>query len=97
MVLVFGIDVPLVELIFVLTLVLFLLLGLLIYLVVNQVKLNKRLELILRKENLELKDLKRIKKGERTEVSLLRRILLGMTFRRTKKKLKEKKRLKTAD
>jgi len=78
MVFVFGIDIPLVELIFVLTLVLALLLALLIYIVINQMKLNKRLKQIFEKENTELRDLKSIEDKEKTEIGLLRRILFGI-------------------
>ena len=86
MVFIFGIDIPLVELIFVLTLILILLLALLIYLVVSQTRLNKRLKEILRKENLELKDLSNIEEKEKAEIGLLRRILNIMAPRRIIKK-----------
>ncbi len=92
MVFIFGVDIPLVELIFVLTLILIGLLALLIYLVVSQTKLNKRLKEILAKENLELKDLSNIEEKEKAEISLLRRILDIMAPRRViKRKTEEKK------
>jgi len=72
MVFVFGIDIPLVEMIFVLTLALLLLLGLLIYVVIVLRKLTKTLETILRKENLELRGLKDITEEEKEEAHLLR-------------------------
>ena len=78
MVFVFGIDIPLVELIFVLTLILVLLLALLIYVVIIQNKLNKRLKEVLAKENLELRGLQSIEEKETTEIGLLNRILYGM-------------------
>lgn len=71
MVFVFGIDIPLVELIFVLTLVLVLLFALLIYIMVRQSQLNKRLMVILDKENAELDNLKGITEEEKTEAKLL--------------------------
>ncbi len=71
MVFVFGIDIPLVELIFVLTLILVLLFALLIYIVVRQNQLNNRLMIILDKENIELDNLKEITKEEKTEAKLL--------------------------
>jgi hypothetical protein len=74
MVFVFGIDIPLVELIFVLTLVLIGLFGLMIYIIIKQHKLNKRLEIILNKENIELDSLKDITEEEKTEAKLLRAI-----------------------
>ncbi|MEE9525620.1 MAG: hypothetical protein V3V78_03385 [Candidatus Woesearchaeota archaeon] len=96
MVFVFGIDIPLVELIFVLTLILILLFSILIYLVISQSKLNKRLKEILGKENLELRGLKSIDEKERTEIGLLRRILYGVgstrkTIRRAAKRKPKKK------
>jgi hypothetical protein len=72
MVFVFGVDIPLVELIFVLTLTLLGLLGLLIYIVIKQNKINKRLKLIIDKENIELKGLKNIGEEEKDELRLLR-------------------------
>ena len=78
MVFVFGIDVPLVELIFVLTLILILLFALLIYVVIIQSKLNKRLKEVLRKENLELRGLESIEDKESHEINLLNRLLFGM-------------------
>ncbi|MBW2981885.1 hypothetical protein KY343_03325 [Candidatus Woesearchaeota archaeon] len=74
MVFVFGIDIPLVELIFVLTLVLIGLFALMIFIIIRQNRLNKRLESILSKENLELTSLKKITKEEETEANLLRAI-----------------------
>ena len=71
MVFVFGIDIPLVELIFVLTLILVLLFALLIYIMVKQNQLNNRLAVILDKENIELDNLKEITKEEKTEAKLL--------------------------
>jgi hypothetical protein len=102
MVFVFGIDIPLVELIFVLTLILVLLLAFLIYVVIIQTKLNKRLKEILAKENLELRGLQSIEEKETTEISLLNRILYGMlpggmkkvVVRRRAAKKKRKKRRK---
>ena len=72
MVFVFGIDLPLVELIFVLTLMLIGLFGLLVYIIIKQRQLNERLEEILSKENVELKSLKTISKEEKSETKLLR-------------------------
>ncbi|MBW2996684.1 hypothetical protein KY332_05300 [Candidatus Woesearchaeota archaeon] len=93
MVFVFGIDIPLVEMIFVLTLILVLLLALLIYVVVILNKLNERLKEILRKENLELRGLKTIEEKEQTEIGLLRKIWRGMVFKKTpKRKPKPRKR-----
>jgi hypothetical protein len=46
MVFVYGMDVPLIELIFVLTIVLIVLLILIVYLIVNQVKLMRRLKFV---------------------------------------------------
>lgn len=71
MVFVFGIDIPLVELIFVLTLILLGLFGLMIYIIIKQYKLNQRLGIILNKENVELSNLKDIRKEEKTEARLL--------------------------
>ncbi|MBU0456943.1 MAG: hypothetical protein ABH824_02665 [Nanoarchaeota archaeon] len=72
MVFVFGIDVPLVEMIFVLTIILVVLLGLLIYLVIGQVKLKRELKTVINKENVELKGLKEIQGEEKDELGLLR-------------------------
>ncbi|MBW2966598.1 hypothetical protein KY342_05830 [Candidatus Woesearchaeota archaeon] len=72
MVFVFGVDIPLVELIFVLTLVLIALFGLMIYIIIKQRQLNERLETVLDKENIELKSLKDISKEEKIEARLLR-------------------------
>ena len=97
MVFVFGIDVPLVELIFVLTLILILLFALLIYVVIIQNKLNRRLKEVLKKENQELVGLKHIEDKETHEISLLNRLLFGMlpgrrsTTTITKKTITEKK------
>ena len=71
MVFVFGIDIPLVEMIFVLTLVLIGLFGLMIYIIIKQYRLNQRLGIILNKENIELSNLKDIRKEEKTEARLL--------------------------
>ena len=71
MVFVFGIDIPLVELIFVLTLLLIVLFGLMVYIIIKQHRLNQRLGIILSKENLELDSLKKITKEEETEAKLL--------------------------
>ncbi|MBW2997197.1 hypothetical protein KY349_02545 [Candidatus Woesearchaeota archaeon] len=72
MVFVFGIDIPLVELIFVLTLILILLFGLMIYLIISQVRLNRMLEKVLANEDIELKNLKEMRQEERDELRLLR-------------------------
>lgn len=72
MVFVFGIDVPLVELIFVLTLILAVLFGILVYLLINQIRLHKLLEKILGKEDMELKGLKEINQEEKNELKVLR-------------------------
>lgn len=74
MVFVFGIDIPLVELVFVLTLVLCLLLVLIIYLTVNQFRLNRHLKQILANENIELKDLRDMQEEEKDEIELLRMV-----------------------
>ena len=74
MVFIFGIDIPLVELIFVMTTVLVALLVLIIYDIVNQNKLNKLLVSVLGKENLELRNLKRISEEEMKEARSLRLI-----------------------
>ncbi|MFH1682518.1 MAG: hypothetical protein ABIA37_01855 [Candidatus Woesearchaeota archaeon] len=72
MVFVFGIDVPLVELIFILTLILALLFGILVYLLINQINLHKMLQTVLRKEDIELKGLKEIGDEEKSELRMLR-------------------------
>ena len=72
MVFVFGVDIPLVELIFVLVLVLIALVALMIYVIIKQNRLNQRLEVVLDKENMELDSLKKITKEEETESNLLR-------------------------
>jgi hypothetical protein len=72
MVFVFGIDIPLVELIFVLTLVLILLFVLMIYLTISQIRLNRLLKQVLANENIELKDLRDITAEEKDELELLR-------------------------
>ena len=74
MVFVFGIDLPLVELIFVLTIVLILLFGLQIYLIVSQYLLNEKLKTVIRKEDVELKRLNTLNKEEKSELTLLRTI-----------------------
>ena len=74
MVFVFGIDVPLVELIFVLTLILAVLFGILVYMLVNQIKLHSLLEMVLRKEDIELKGLKEINSEEKKELNVLRSV-----------------------
>jgi hypothetical protein len=74
MVFVFGVDVPLVELIFVLTLIMILLFGMLVYLIVSQVRLTRVLNAILDKEGLELKGLKVIRKENQDEIKLLRTV-----------------------
>lgn len=71
MVFVFGIDIPLVELIFVLTLVLVVLFALMLYVMIKQHRLNKNLNSVLTKENLELKNLRDIVQEEKTEARLL--------------------------
>jgi len=97
MVFVFGIDIPLVELIFVLTLILIGLFGLLIYVTIKQHQLNKRLESILSKENTELKSLKEISHEEKSELKLLRfirteldKLIYGEELMELKGKEKEK-------
>jgi len=72
MVFVFGVDIPLVELIFVLTVVLILLFGFMIYLVIGQVKLRRKLRTVIYKENIELRDLRKLQIEERDELKLLR-------------------------
>jgi hypothetical protein len=74
MVFVFGVDVPLVELIFVLTLVMILLFGMLVYLIVSQVRLTRVLRAIMKKEGLELDGLKVIRKENRDEIRMLRSV-----------------------
>jgi hypothetical protein len=74
LVFVFGIDIPLVELVFILTLGLITLCGLLVYIIVKQHQLNQRIEKILGKENLELSSLKMVAKEEKIEANLLRAI-----------------------
>ena len=74
MVFVFGIDIPLVELVFLLTLGLIVLCGLLVYIIIKQNQLNKRIDTILGKENLELSSLKKVAKEEKIEANLLRAI-----------------------
>ncbi|MBU0470606.1 MAG: hypothetical protein KJ984_03970 [Nanoarchaeota archaeon] len=74
MVFVFGVDIPLVEMIFVLTIILVILLGLLIYLVIGQVKLKRELKIVISKENVELGDLKEIQEEEKGNIGLLRAI-----------------------
>jgi len=97
MVFVFGIDIPLVELIFVLTLVLIGLFGLMIYIIIKQYKLNERLEIVLSKENIELDSLKHITEEEKTEARLLRAIraeLDKLIYGKVQaKKLEERKRI----
>lgn len=78
MVFVFGIDIPLVELIFVLTIILVLLFALLIYVAIILNKLNRLLHEILLKEDTELKGLQDIEDKEMEEISLLRQILLRL-------------------
>lgn len=102
MVFVFGIDIPLVELIFVLTLTLIGLLGMLIYVVIKQHQLNKRLEIVLSKENVELKSLKDISKEEKSELKLLRlirtelsQLLYSEEFYKKIESLLKKKKAKT--
>ena len=74
MVFVFGVDIPLVELIFILVLILIALIALMIYVIIKQNRLNQRLEVVLDKENMELDSLKKISKEEETESNLLRAI-----------------------
>lgn len=74
MVFVFGIDVPLVELIFILTLILALLFGIIVYMLINQINLHKMLQNVLRKEDIELKGLKEISQEEKSELKILREL-----------------------
>ena len=87
MVFVFGVDIPLVEMVFVLTLVLILLFVLLIYIMISQHKLNKLLSSVAYKANLELGTLKKINVEEKEEMRLLRfirseldKMLYGLTY-----------------
>ena len=109
MVFVFGVDIPLVELIFVLTLVLIALFGLMIYIIIKQRRLNERLESVLDKENIELRSLKDISREEKTEARLLRvirteleKLIYGEVYSKRiealikskgKKKVKEKEKI----
>lgn len=72
MVFVFGVDVPLVELMFVLTLVLILLFGLIIYMLISQVRLHRMLQKVLANEDAELRNLREMRQEEKDELSLLR-------------------------
>ena len=74
MVFVFGIDIPLVELVFILTLGLIALCGLLVYIIIKQRQLNQRIDKILIKESRELSSLQSVAKEEKIEANLLRAI-----------------------
>ena len=93
MVFVFGIDIPLVELIFVLTLVLILLFGFMVYLVISQIHLGRKLKMVINKEKTELNLLKNINVEEKRKLSLIAAIRAGLDrlFNRTPKKKAKKK------
>lgn len=74
MVFVFGVDIPLVEVLFVLALVLMFLLALLIIVIVNQHRINQRLKLLVSEERTELKDLRLLTKEEKEELEDLQDI-----------------------
>ncbi|MBU0469977.1 MAG: hypothetical protein KJ598_00620 [Nanoarchaeota archaeon] len=96
MVFIFGIDILLVEIIFVLTITLIVLLGLLIYLVIGQVKLKRELKKVISKENVELNALRKIEEEEKDNINLARTIkseldkLLYSRLQRAPKKVKKK-------
>ena len=72
MVFVFGVDIPLVEMIFVLTVALIILLGIIIYMIISQVRLHNMLQKVLANEDTELKNLRDLRQEERDEIRLLR-------------------------
>lgn len=74
MVFVFNMDVPLVELIFVLTIILSLLLIAIVFIISILYKLKKRLDAIFGQEASELTNLKRLEKEENQEIDLLKEI-----------------------
>ncbi|MBD3248690.1 hypothetical protein GF336_01475 [Candidatus Woesearchaeota archaeon] len=71
MVFIFGMDVPLVELTFLLTIILILLAGLMIYTIILFVKLSKKLDSVVEKEKKELNILQKLEKGEKLETEAL--------------------------
>ncbi|MBU0460421.1 MAG: hypothetical protein KJ597_06370 [Nanoarchaeota archaeon] len=95
MVFVFGIDIPLVEMIFVLTLILIVLLGLLVYLVIGQFRLKRDWSIMIKQENVTHQELdleknkrKRKKKKETKDIPKTRKLKvttnLKKIFRRSK-------------
>lgn len=105
MVFVFGVDIPLVELMFFLVLILIALVALMIYIIIRQNRLNQRLEVVLDKENMELDNLKKITKEEQTEANLLRvirseldKLVYGEAYgKRIQTLMKKKGRKKTTE
>lgn len=74
MVFVFGLDVPLVEMMFVLTIVLVILLAIMIYQIIELLNLRKDLKKLVKKEEEDIKVLTKVEKAEEKEVKVLNNV-----------------------
>lgn len=74
MVFVFGMNIPLIELVFVFMITLFILLIIMLFLLFRQITFNKQLYNLIKKENLELQKLRKITGYEKEEIDELNEI-----------------------
>lgn len=74
MVFVFGLDVPLVEMMFVLTVVLVILLAIMIFQIIELLSLKKDLKKLVKKEEEEINILSKVQKTEEKEIKVLNNV-----------------------